>query len=130
MAKPTRTFSDIDLRFTVHPTTGDIATLIDEQAVKNAVKNLVMTTFYERKFHPEIGSQVNSLLFEHSGPLLDVLLRNAITETITNFESRVELLNVQVMAAQDNYSVYVKIEFRILNTTNPISLNITLERTR
>ena len=60
----TKTFVDIDPNFTANPVTGDIMTNNDTRAILFAVKNLVLTNFYERLFHSEIGSPVNQLLFD------------------------------------------------------------------
>lgn len=130
MTKVNRIFSDLDLRFIAHPVTGDVSTLTNEEAIKASVRNLVLTNFYERKFHPEIGSQIYSLMFEPNSMMLDVLIKTAITETIVNFEPRAKLVDVVVNNAPDNNSVYISIEFVILNTTKPITLNLELARTR
>jgi len=130
MARNTRTFADIDLRFTKHPVTEDIGVKYDENAVKQAVKNLVLTNHYERPFHPEIGSQINSLLFEPFSPMLQSMMEQAITNTITNFEPRVVLMGVDVIMNPDNTSVFITIMFRIVNTERPLTVDITLQRTR
>lgn len=130
MARNTRVFSDIDLNFTAHPVTKDITRRYDENAVKSALRNLIMTANYERPFHSEIGSQIRSLLFEPSSPMLAQLLKQAITDTITNFEPRVNLLDVFVNFQPDDNSLFVKIEFTIVNTTQPLTVDIILERTR
>lgn len=130
MAKNTRTYSDLDFNFTAHPVNGDIVRRFDESAVKNALKNLILTSNYERPFHSEIGSPIKRLLFEPATPMLEVLINRAIVDTVTNFEPRVELLNVDVVVSEDEYNVYVSIEFRIINTTQPLTLDLTLERTR
>ena len=39
MANNTRTFSDLDLNFTLNPVTHDVTRRYDEDAVKNALKN-------------------------------------------------------------------------------------------
>lgn len=130
MARNTRTFSDLDFNFTAHPVTGDIVRRFDESAVKNSLKNLILTSNYERPFHSEIGSPIKRLLFEPATPMLQVMLQKAISDTVNNFEPRVELLNVDVVVSEDTYEVYVSIEFRIVNTTQPLTLDLTLERTR
>ena len=130
MARNTRTYSDLDFNFTAHPVTGDVVRRFDENSVKAALKNLILTSNYERPFHSEIGSPVKRLMFEPATPMLQVMLERAITDTIINFEPRVELLNVDVVVDPDEYSVYVTIEFRIVNTTQPLTLELTLERTR
>jgi phage baseplate assembly protein W len=130
MARNTRIFSDIDLNFIANPATGDISMRYDENAVKASVKNLVLTQHFERPFHSNIGSPINSLLFDLSSPLLTVTLKRAITDLINNHEPRVNLLDVIVNLSLDNNSVYVTIEFSILNTQRPITIDLVLERTR
>ena len=126
----TRVFSDLDFNFSRHPVSHDVTRKFDEEAIKQSIKNLVMTNHYERPFHPEIGSQVSALLFENSGPMLQAMLESAITNTVANFEPRVNLLNVDVKANNDNNAVYVSITFKIINTQQPLTVDFILQRTR
>jgi phage baseplate assembly protein W len=130
MARNTRTFSDLDLNFTAHPVTKDITRRFDENAVKTSLKNLILTSNYERPFHSEIGSPIKRLLFEPATPMLQVMLKKAIEDTVLNFEPRVQLLEVDVNVSGDNNSVYISIYFKIVNTERPLSLDLVLERTR
>ena len=108
----------------------DLVKRYDENAIKAAVKNLILTTNYERKFHPEIGSQIRGLLFEQATPMLGAVLERTIRQTIDNFEPRVSLDQVDCVVNPDNNSVDVSIFFTILNTQTPQFLNLVLERTR
>lgn len=130
MARNTRTFSDLDFNFTKHPVTNDVAMKYDEEAIKQAVKNLVLTRNYERPFHSEIGSQIRGLLFENASPMTVMLLKRAISDTIINFEPRVRLLDVMVRYTPDQNAISATIEFAIVNTTRPITISLTLKRTR
>ena len=130
MANNTRTFSDLDLNFTKNPVTKDVTRRFDEDAVKNSIKNLVLTSNYERPFHSEIGSPIRQLLFEPATPMLGAMLRRAIEDLINTFEPRVNLTDVICVVAQDDHTIDVSIEFTILNTTAPITLDLTLQRTR
>ncbi len=130
MARNTRTFSDLDLNFTAHPVTKDIVLRYDENAVKTSLKNLILTSNFERPFHSEIGSPIKRLLFEPVSPMLGVVMKRAIVDTVNNFEPRVELLNVDVLVSENSNSIGVTIEFKIVNTERPLSLDLVLERTR
>jgi len=130
MARNTRTFSDLDLNFTKHPVTKDVVRKFDEEAIKAAVKNLVLTQNYERPFHSEIGSQIRGLLFEPATPMLNIMLKRAIADTIINFEPRVKLDEVLVTFSPDNNEVYVSIYFTIVNTVRPLQVDLILTRTR
>ena len=130
MPSSTRQFADLDLNFTPHPVTGDVGFKKDENAIKQAVKNLVLTQNFERPFHSEIGSSLRSLLFEPATPMTKEILRKTISDTITNFEPRVELIDVEIQYTLDDTAVDVRIIFKIVNTFTPIDVNLTLERTR
>lgn len=130
MARNTRIFSDLDLNFTAHPVTGDITRRYNENAIKQSVKNLLLTRNFERPFHSEIGSPIRALLFELPGPMFTVMMQRAIIDVINNFEPRIEILDVRVDDSIDANAVYITLEFKIVNTESPITLDIALERTR
>ena len=130
MPSNTRQFTDLDLNFTPHPVTGDVGFKVDENAIKQAVKNLVLTQNFERPFHSEIGSSLRSLLFEPATPMTKEILRKTISDTITNFEPRVELIDVDINYTLDDTAVNVRVRFKVINTFTPIDVNLTLERTR
>jgi phage baseplate assembly protein W len=130
MTRNTRIFSDIDLNFTAHPVTKDITRRFDENAVKSSLKNLVLTSNYERPFHSEIGSPVRSLMFEPFSPMFVAAMKKAIIDMIDNFEPRVAVTDVLINYLPDNNAIEVTIEFTIVNTEKPLTLGIVLERTR
>ena len=130
MPRPDKIFSDLDLSFNKHPVTGDIGAKFNEQAVKNSIKNLVLTRHYERPFRSEIGSNIDNMLFELATPALAAILKQEIINLIRNFEPRVDQLEVEVSFSPDNNYILVKIIFTIVMTTSPIVLEFTLDRTR
>lgn len=130
MARNTRLFSDLDLNFTAHPVTKDISRKYDENAIRQSLKSLLLTRNFERPFHSEIGSPIRTLLFDNAGPMFNVMLKRAIIDAVNNFEPRVELIDVLVNDYTDANSVYISIEFKIVNTERPITVEFALERTR
>ena len=123
-------YKDINLSFARHPLTGDIAFLTDIEAVKRSVRNLINTSFYERPFHPEIGSDVRSILFEPvSPPVANVLQRN-IEDVVRNFEPRAELISVDVVPNIDANAYAANIKFYVVNSPTAVEVNIFLERLR
>ena len=130
MAKNTRTFSDIDMAFLPNPVSKDISRKYDENAIKQSIKNIIMTKNFERPFRSDVGSQISALLFEPITPIMSATIKKTIINTITTYEPRVKLLNVNVLLSPDNNGVYVTIVFAIINTSTPISIDLFLERTR
>ena len=130
MTKNTRNFSDIDLMFIANPVTGDLSKKYDENAVKQSIKNLVMTRNYERPFNSSIGSQIYNVLFEPISNITPNLVKQMIVNTINTFEPRAKLIDISVLLTPDSNSLYVTIVFAIINTVTPITMSLTLERTR
>lgn len=130
MARNTRLFSDLDLNFRPHPVTGDVIIKKDEEAIKQALKNLIQIRNYEKPFHSEIGSPIRQALFEPLTPMTSLVVRRTIVDLVSNFEQRVKLINVDVIASPENNSLYVNIVFKIVNTERPLQLEFMLERTR
>lgn len=129
MAK-TRTFSDLDLNFTLNPISKDVSKKYDENAIKQSIKNLIMTRNFERPFRSDIGSQIKTLMFEPITPMLSALIKKTIENTITSYEPRVNILDISVLLSPDNNGIYVTVVFAIVNTSTPISVDMFLERTR
>jgi len=124
-------FKDFNFNFTRHPVTGDIAKLTNISAVKASVKNLVQTNFYERPFHPEIGSDVRRALFEPMTPQVASRLGRNIEDVIVNFEPRAELISVIVNARIDRNAYEATVKFNVVNSeTDEQTLNLFLERLR
>jgi phage baseplate assembly protein W len=126
----TRTFRDLDLNFNIHPITKDVNTYNNEYAIINSVKNLVLTNHYERPFRPEIGSSIRRLLFENIDSIVAAQLERAVTETVNNFEPRAKISKVVAVADFDNNGYKMQLEFFIINSTSPITINFFLERIR
>ena len=55
-------YRDLPLSFIKHPGTGDVRPLNDINAVKQSVKNLILTNYGERPFAPRIGGNVTKYL--------------------------------------------------------------------
>lgn len=128
--RTTRQFSDLNLLFTVNPSTRDLTKKLDEEAIKASVRNLISTKNYERPFHPEIGCQVFSLLFENFTPVVQRVMRKTIFDVIDKFEPRVTVDDVIVRENQDRNEIVVDVYFRIINSDRPLTISATLNRIR
>jgi phage baseplate assembly protein W len=130
ITKITQIFKDFDLAFSAHPNTKDLVKKRDDDAVRQSIKNLILTNYYERPFHSEIGSPVRSLLFELSTPLTAHTMRRGILDVIENFEPRVRIENIDVSLNDDNNSCDISIEYTVIGLQTISKIDITLERTR
>ena len=128
IARNVRQYKDLDLFFSRKRGSNDIAKITDIEAVKRSVRNLVLTNFYEKPFHPEIGSGVRDMLFENMTPITAVVLARKVEDVIENFEPRARLIGVRALPNLDRNEYEVTIEFFVVNTpTELIDMTIFLE---
>ena len=121
-------YSDIRSDVAFHPASNDILLSTNELAIQNSIKNLLMTNRYERPFQPDIGSDVRKMLFENFSMITEARIRNAIIETIENYEPRCNIIDVIVVGDPDNNSFDVEITFNVVNKENPVSFDVILSR--
>lgn len=128
-------YSDLDLDFLAHPTTGDVVKKTGVDSIKRSIRNLILTNFYDKPFRSYVGSNAQKILFDNINPFTANFLKDAIIEVITNYEPRVSLEQnrsggVEVSMSPDGNGYAVNISFIIINRGEPANINIFLERIR
>lgn len=122
-------YKDIDLSFTAKPS-GEIYKKQDAGAVKQAVKNLMLTNHLEKPFLPNYGGNLRALLFELADENIQEELVDDIIFAIEKYEPRARILNVKVNAQPDYNSISVTVEFQVISTEEFVTFSTTLSRLR
>jgi phage baseplate assembly protein W len=131
VTRVSRSFKDISLSFEPHPVTKDLPVLTNRNAIIRSVRNLVETIRTERFFQSNLGSDVRDSLFEIMDYATATILREQILEVITNYEPRVENIDVEVEPNIDENNFEVTIIFDIIGQEIPTqSFTFILEATR
>ena len=126
-----RGFKDISLSFNRHPVTNDTGYLLNEDAIKRSVVNLVRTKIGERFFNSLLGSKVESYFFELADSGIVDPLQEEIKTVLSNFEPRVVVRNVNVALYPDNNELDVTITYDIVGLAVPTqAINFILQPTR
>ena len=120
-------YKDIDLAFAAKPA-GDVFKKTDAAAVKQAVKNLLLTNRGEKPFQPNKGSRVNSLLFEPLDPFTADAVKEEIINTINQYEPRVELSKVIVTPIYEGNKLNIFVEYRIVGLPIVETIEFVLQR--
>lgn len=125
--KREREYSDIDLSLSARTETdGDVFKKTDAAAVKQAVKNLLLTNQYDKPYRPQFGGNLGGLLFELMDADTGDEIIDRIKKAIETYEPRAKILNVRVIANPDTNSIIATIEFRVISTNVVDSLKISL----
>jgi len=125
----TITYKDVDLTFE-KSTSGDVYKKSDAAAVKQAIKNLLLTSKTEKPFNPSFGGNLYSSLFSLSTDYTPSEIKENIKTTIRNFEPRARVLRVDVVSRPDTHSLLVTVRFQVVNTVESIELNVDIARLR
>jgi len=124
-----RVYKDVDITFRAKPN-GELFTKRDAAAVKQAVKNLILTNHFEKPFEPFFGGNIRALLFELADEDTEGAIADQIIDAIEAYEPRARISNLFVNSVPENNSVAVTLEFSIENTEEVVVLQTTLSRLR
>mgnify|MGYP002628609650 FL=1 len=123
-------YSDFTNDLDFNPVSEDVAVKLNENSIKQSIKNILFTDRGERFFQPNLGGNIRAMLFENITPQLLVSMKQQITSTIKSHEPRCNLIDVVLSAAEDENGVYVSIVFNVINKQEPVVLEVVLERVR
>jgi phage baseplate assembly protein W len=126
--KKSRSFLDLNIALSRNPFTDDISTVKNDNAIKQAVKNLVLTTPGEKPFQPLIGSKINDLLFEPLDAFTSDAIRDEIINTINQYEPRVDLTEVSVEPIYEGNKFSIEVEYRIVGLPVVETITFVLQR--
>ena len=121
---------DLDLSLKIHPIRKDIIPLRDDVAIKNAVKNLLISNFYDRPFAPDKGANLKGLLFEPNDPITRISMREQIRAVIKKYEPRVAVQKIDISDTNNENGYRIVVSFRIKEYDSNESVEIILRRLR
>ena len=122
-------YSDLDVSLS-RDVTRDITSLKDIDAVKASVKNLILTSFGERPFQPNLGSAVKGLLFEPADRISISILKDSIYSVLEKNEPRVDSITIDVTDESENNRYVVDLGFRVISLNQEVDISFYLQRVR
>ena len=125
-----REFSDISLSFEKNPVTGDVVKVKNDVAIKQSIKTLVLSEMFEAPFQKEKGTRIRKVLFDLITEDGADLIKSEITNIIRSKEPRANLYDVQVQPLPESNKYIIKIIFSIINTLDPLEVEMFVTRVR
>ncbi len=110
-----------------NPNTEDFSVVKNENAIKQSMKNLLLTQFGERPFQPNTGSRVRSMLFENFDIFMIEGLNDEIRNTLKRLEPRVIVNDVRCNVDNDN-ELQVEIDYTIIGEQLVQTIDFLLEK--
>jgi phage baseplate assembly protein W len=130
LTKKREIYSDFTKDLFRNPVNNDLGKRTNENSVKEAIKNLILTDKGERLFQPNVGSDAKKMLFSNFTPATTKILEEYVRDTIKTFEPRAELLDVSVIAYPDENALQITIAFSIELVEDPVTLDLFIDRLR
>jgi phage baseplate assembly protein W len=122
-------FSDIDLTFAIKPS-GEIYKKLDAAAVKQAVKNILLTNQFEKPFQPTFGGNLNNILFELVDNDTVFEIENTVKQAIARYEPRALVQRVITDLRPDANSIGITVQFQVVSTQEIVTVETTITRLR
>lgn len=97
---------------------GDINDMTNEDAVKNSLENIFRTMRGSRRMLPLFAINIYNYLFEPLDEITALEIGNEIFTAITNWDSRIEILDLLIVPNYDNGSYDISIQYKIKNFLN------------
>ena len=126
--KKSRSFKDFSVNFARNPFTDDLSVVHNDNSIKQAVKNIILTSPGEKPFQPLVGSSVNRLLFEPLDAFTADTIAEEIRTTINQYEPRVKLTNVEVTPIKEGNKLTVSLEYKIVGLPIVETIEFVLQR--
>jgi phage baseplate assembly protein W len=124
------TYSDFTDNFDINPQTGNLARITNEESVKQAIRNIVLTNRTERPYST-LGSKIQAGLFEPIDVVSTEMLKTTIKESIASFEPRATNVSVDVEPYEDYNAYFVTVIFSLINIPGDnFSIGLVLNRVR
>jgi phage baseplate assembly protein W len=124
-----RGFRDLAISFAANPFTKDFGAVKNENAIKQSVRNLVLTMLEERPFQPDVGSQVRKLLFEPWDPFTQDAIKGEIVNTLERLETRIEVEAIDLIDNADLNEIQISLEYKIVGQAITQEVEFLLEKT-
>ena len=126
-----QTFKDLSVTFKKHPVTDDLVQVKDKAAIVQAIQGILLTRKGERPFQPELGCDVQNMLFEPLDYASAGTIKQEIRETIDRYEPRVTVTKLDCTPDFDNNGYNVEMQYTIVGREDlPVAVEFILERTR
>jgi phage baseplate assembly protein W len=113
-------FSDFMSEFTANPATGDLYKNVNDFAIKESLKNLILTEQGERMFQPTIGGTIRRSLFDQLDEITVTRLRSSVEMTIKNHEPRVVFRDISVVTDDNRNNASLTIFYSTINSPGQI----------
>lgn len=124
-------YRDFMNNFDKNPFTGNLGVVENEDAVKQALKNIFLTGEGERFMDSSKGGNIRHMLFENFDPGIIETYKMEMQSVISRYEPRAQIMDIRVDDSNiDNNALDITIVFKVANITEIQELSFVVNRVR
>jgi phage baseplate assembly protein W len=102
--------------------TGKINLAKYEESVRQSIWTILGTAKGERVMRPDFGCGIHDLVFSVNTAFTAGQIAQTVRETLLQFETRIDVLDVQVHPGDDGEVLFIGIDYKIRTTNNAFNL--------
>tara|TARA_R100000329_G_scaffold81985_1_gene69864 strand:+ start:876 stop:1268 length:393 start_codon:yes stop_codon:yes gene_type:complete len=126
-----QTFKDLSVTFKKHPVTDDLVAVKDKAAIVQSITSLLLTRKGERPFQPDLGCDIQDILFEPLDYASAGTIKQEIRNTLSRYEPRAFVEQLRCEPDFENNGYNVELQYTITGRDDiPVAVEFILERTR
>mgnify|MGYP003663956503 FL=1 len=91
----------------------DVQGSFDEQAIKNSITNIFLTSPGQKILSPEFGLDLRRYLFEQVNDFNSFQIQDDIKNKLPDMEPRVQLTGVSVLPIPDQHEYYITLQINV-----------------
>lgn len=122
-------YSDFYNNLTPHPETGELLRKKNNNAIKQSIRNIILTYVGERPFS-DLGCDISASVFELFSSKAASSIETSIRLAIENYEPRCMIQQLNVVADEANHKYTVTLYYIPLYGTDVEQLVVNLSRVR
>lgn len=94
----------------------------NEEAIKNSVKNIILTSKGTVPGKPNFGSNIYNIIFELATPLTLSMASNYVYEALAEFENRINVLDVNINFIEEYNRITIDVQYEYVNNVGILSI--------
>jgi len=131
MLKRNISYADIPFFISKNPFTGDLNLTRDMNAIRQSIKNIIMTNVGERGFDYKFGCNIYDYLFENFSIDMVVRVQAIIAGNIQRYEgNRVGINDIKIIDNSPANEINIVVDYNIPDAGISDIINVSIARTR
>ena len=130
MLKKKQDFRDIPFFISKNAFTNDLNTIVNLSAIRQSIKNIILTNLGERTFQYNFGCNIYDTLFELMEEDDKIAMQINILSKLQLYEPRIQVNEIYITSLPEENTINITVNFGIPSTGLSDTITLSVVRTR